>query len=123
MKFTSICLVTKGVPALAGFYTKVLGVDAEGDDTHVELKTHGAGISIFTAGGMEAMAPGSMQGAGNGNIVIGFEVEDVDQEYERLKELAVEVVKRPESYPWGSRSAWFRDPDGNIIDLYTVLAK
>ena len=123
MKFTGICLITPNVPALVSFYTKVLGVKAEGDDVHAELKTEGAGIAIFSTAGMESMAPRSMQGAGYGSVTIGFEVNDVDAEYERLKALDVEFVKLPETHPWGSRSIWFRDPDGNIIDFFTILAK
>ena len=61
MRFAGICLVTPDVPALARFYTEVLGVTAEGDDTHVELHTEGAGMTIFSVEGMEDMAPGSMQ--------------------------------------------------------------
>jgi predicted enzyme related to lactoylglutathione lyase len=72
---------------------------------------------------MEQMAPGSMEGAGAGNVTLAFEVQDVDAEYERLKSLAVEIVKPPASYPWGSRSVWFRDPDGNIIDFFARLTK
>lgn len=64
MEFVGICLITNNVPRLADFYTKVLGVSAEGDDIHVELHTEGAGMAIFSTGGMESMAPGSMQGAG-----------------------------------------------------------
>lgn len=127
MKFVGICLVTNNVPALADFYTKVLGVSAEGDDTHRELHTEGAGIAIFSTQGMESMAPGSMQGAGagagNGNVTLMFEVKDVDAEYERLKTLGVEFVKLPETHPWGARSFWFHDPDGNIVDFFTTLAK
>ncbi len=36
MKFTGVCLITKNVPALVDFYSRVLGVASEGDDTHVE---------------------------------------------------------------------------------------
>jgi catechol-2,3-dioxygenase len=57
MKFTGICLITNSVPVLTKFYTKVLGVEAEGDDVHTELKTEGANISIFSTEGMEGMAP------------------------------------------------------------------
>ena len=46
------------------------------------------------------MAPGSMHGAGAGNVTLGFEVQDVDAEYDRLRALAVEIVKLPASYPW-----------------------
>ncbi|MBN1249231.1 MAG: VOC family protein [Anaerolineae bacterium] len=122
MRFTGICLITKDVRVLADFYTKVLGVEAVGDGTHVELRTQGAGLAIFSVEGMEQMAPGSMRGAGTGSIAIELEVADVDAEYERLKALGVVFVKPPQTHPWDARSFWFRDPDGNIVDFYMVRA-
>ena len=121
MKFVGICLITKDVPALADFYAKVLGVEAKGNDVHAELNTEGAGIAIFSVEGMENMAPRSMQGAGCGCFTTMFEVEDVDAEYERLKALGVEFVMPPTTHPWGARSLWFRDPDGNIVDFFAVV--
>jgi catechol 2,3-dioxygenase-like lactoylglutathione lyase family enzyme len=122
MKFTGICLITNDVPALASFYAKVLGVEVEGDAVHAELKNEGAAIAIFSTEGMERMAPLSMRGSGNGRLTIAFEVKDVDAEYERLKAFDVEFVLLPTTHPWGARSLWFRDPDGNIIDFFAVLA-
>jgi catechol 2,3-dioxygenase-like lactoylglutathione lyase family enzyme len=122
MNFTGICLVTENVPRLVRFYTKILGCHAEGDDTHSEFTVGGLSLAIFTRQGMEEMAPGSMQGAGCGNVTLGFEVDNVDAEYERLKALGVAFVKLPATYPWGARSVWFRDPDGNIIDFYSRVA-
>jgi catechol 2,3-dioxygenase-like lactoylglutathione lyase family enzyme len=121
MKFTGICLITQNVPALAHFYTQILEVKAEGDDEHAELQIKGGSIAIFSVHGMEHMAPHSMQGAGFGNITLGFEVDDVDAEYERLKAFDVEWVMLPTTHPWGARSCWFRDPDGNIVDFFSVL--
>lgn len=118
MELNGICLNTKDVPALADFYTRVLGVRAEGDASHMELHTQGAGIAIFSVDGMEAMAPGSMREAGAGCVTLMFEVQDVDAEYERLKTLGVEFIMLPRTHPWGARSFWFRDPDGNIVDFY-----
>jgi uncharacterized glyoxalase superfamily protein PhnB len=123
MKFVGICLVTDNVPVLADFYAKVLGVKANGDDVHAELSTEGASIAIFSTEGMESMAPHSMQGAGCGNCTIMFKVEDVDADYERLKALNVEFVMLPTTHPWGARSFWFRDPDGNIVDFFARLAE
>ncbi len=111
MKFMGICLITKNVPLLADFYSKVLGVNAEGDDTHIVLITEGAEISIYSVDGMESLAPNSMQGAGYGSFTIEFEVKDVDEEYRRLKSLDVEFIKLPTTHSWGTRSFWFRDPD------------
>jgi uncharacterized glyoxalase superfamily protein PhnB len=121
--YCGICSVTNNVAVLADFYAKVLGVKTEGNDVHVELNTEGAGIAIFSAEGMESMAPRSMQGAGCGSFTTMFEVEDVDAEYERLKALDVEFVMPPTTHPWGARSFWFRDPDGNIVDFFANLAE
>ena len=123
MKFAGICLITDNVAALADFYTKVLGVKAEGDDVHAVLNTEGVGIAIFSTEGMEGMAPGSMQGGGCGSFTSMFEVKDVDAEYERLKALNVEFVVLPTTHPWGARSFWFRDPDGNIVDFFAKPAE
>jgi len=119
MKFTGICLITEDVPQLVQFYTKVLGCQAEGDDIHAELSPGGAGLAIFTRQGMEEMAPGSMSGAGTGSFTIGIEVDDVDAEYKRLIDLKVVFIKPLATYPWGARSFWFCDPDGNIVDFYS----
>jgi catechol 2,3-dioxygenase-like lactoylglutathione lyase family enzyme len=121
MKFAGICLVTKNVTLLAEFYASVLGVEAEGDETHVVLHTEGGGITLFSEEGMESLAPNSMQGAGCGSMIIGFEVIDVDEEYQRLKTLDVVFVKLPVTHPWGTRSLWFRDPDGNIVNFFREL--
>jgi len=122
MKFSGICLITESVPVLVKFYTQVFGIQAEGDDTHAEFTLHGLGLAIFSRAGMEQMAPGSMREAGTGSFTMGFEVEDVDVEYEQLRALSVEFVKQPpQTHPWGSRSFWFRDPDGNIIDFFSKV--
>ncbi len=123
MKFDGICLITRDVPALANFYAQVLGVKAEGDEQHAEVHTEGAHLAIFSVDGMERMAPGSMQGAGSGTMTLGFEVEDVDAEYERIKDMRVEFIMLPTTHPWGARSFWFRDPDGNIVDFFSSLAE
>jgi hypothetical protein len=48
MKFSGVCLVTSDVPALADFYSRALGVCAEGDAQQAVLHTEGAGLAIFT---------------------------------------------------------------------------
>jgi len=31
-------------------------------------------------------------------------------------------VKPPTTQPWGNRSIYFRDPDGNLINFYSRVA-
>jgi catechol 2,3-dioxygenase-like lactoylglutathione lyase family enzyme len=117
-RFSGICIITQDVARLRDFYRAVLQVGAEGDDTFTAFSIDGAELSLFVAQGMEQMAPGSMTGAGHGGCALEFEVEDVDREYARLTEMSVPIVKLPMTHPWGRRSVWFRDPDGNIVDFY-----
>jgi len=118
-RFNGICIITRDMRRLCDFYRDVLQIEAEGNDTFVAFSTGGAVLSIFTEQGMERMAPGSMRGAGHGGYTIEFEVEDIDSEYELLVEMKIPIVKPPTTQPWGRRSVWFCDPDGNIVNFYT----
>lgn len=121
-RFTGICLVTQDVGRLCDFYQDVLQVEAKGDEVFTAVATQGAELSLFVESGMEQMAPGSMTGAGSGGYTLEFEVEDVDAEYARLTKMDVPIVKPPTTQPWGRRSVWFRDPDGNLVNFYATVA-
>jgi predicted enzyme related to lactoylglutathione lyase len=49
-------------------------------------------------------------------------VENVDAEFEKIKELTSEIVQEPTTMPWGNRSLLFRDPDGNLINFFTPVS-
>jgi predicted enzyme related to lactoylglutathione lyase len=123
MKYSGICLITQNVPKLVNFYKKVFTTDSEGDDIHADLNIGGLNLSIYSEKGMENLAPNSMKGAGNGKFTIGFEVDDIESEYLRIKELGVHFIIQPTTFPWGSRAFWFRDPDRNIIDIFSKIKK
>jgi predicted enzyme related to lactoylglutathione lyase len=59
----------------------------------------------------------------NQTVIIEFQVDDVDKEYERLKTLVSEWVQEPTTMPWGNRSILFRDPDGNLVNLFTPVTE
>ena len=80
-------------------------------------------MTLFSTEGMNNLSAGSFEGAGQRALSIEFEVQDVDQEYVRLKSLNVKFVKEPTTQPWGRRSVWFRDPDGNLVNFYANVAK
>lgn len=122
IKFNGICIVTRDVRRLHDFYRDVLQVESEGDDVFAALPIEGATLSLFAEQAMEQMAPGCMESAGYGGYTLEFEVDDVDVEYERLKKMDVPIVKPPTTQPWGWRSVWFRDPDGNIVNFCANVA-
>ena len=54
-------------------------------------------------------------------MIVGFNVDDVDAEYKRLLPLVAEMLNEPTSHPWGARSFQIKDPDGNILNLRTMV--
>ena len=51
-------------------------------------------------------------------MIIEFRADDVDAEYQRLQGVIGEVVQAPTTMPWGNRSLLFRDPDGNLVNVF-----
>ena len=47
---------------------------------------------------------------------VAFAVDDLEAAHQRALAAGAELVHEPEGQPWG-RSARYRDPDGNIIEL------
>jgi predicted enzyme related to lactoylglutathione lyase len=47
---------------------------------------------------------------------IAFRVDDLDAAHQRALAAGTEMIHAPKAQPWG-RSARYRDPDGNVIEL------
>ena len=120
--FNSVCIVSQDVARLRDFYQAVLQQEPQGDTVFAWFTSPRADLALYSLANTEQMAPGCMTGAGYGGVVLEFGVEDVDAEYERLLQLNVPIVKPPTTQPWGIRSVWFRDPDGNLINFNAPAA-
>jgi len=116
------CLITSDVNKLAAFYAKVLKIEPEktGRD-YVEFRTGAGVLAIFSAEAQEKYIPGSARPGENHSAILEFKVNDVDEEYTRLHDIVPTWVKGPTNQPWGTRSIYFRDPDGNLVDFFTTL--
>jgi catechol 2,3-dioxygenase-like lactoylglutathione lyase family enzyme len=113
------CLITSNVRQLAAFYESVLGLKPNwsGED-YAEFDTGIGVVAIFSFAAQEKYIPHATEPGKNRSAILEFRVTDVDQEYARLQPLVKTWVKPPTTQPWGTRSAYFRDPDGNLIDFY-----
>jgi catechol 2,3-dioxygenase-like lactoylglutathione lyase family enzyme len=102
------------------FYENVLGMKAQwSGDEYAEFRTGIGVLAIFSLDAQEKYIPGSTDATRNRSAILEFRVADVDQEYVRLQPLVTVWVKKPTTQPWGTRSVYFRDPDGNLVDFYT----
>jgi lactoylglutathione lyase len=56
-----------------------------------------------------------IEGVSRGLLAAG--VEDVDVAYETLKAKGVSFLRPPTDQPWGLRTAYFADPEGNLWEI------
>lgn len=123
MNFISIRLITNNVDSLVKFYEQITGLALiRSTEDFAELKTPFCTLAIASMHTIEMFGAGVAHPADNHTVIIEFRVDDVDQEYEKLKNLVSEFVKEPTTMPWGNRSMLFRDPDGNLINFFTPVS-
>ena len=118
LNFNSILIFSENPKKLADFYQKVFGkeLDMEGDGYY--------GLSVGK--GFITIGPhGKVKGISKNpeRIMLNFETEDVEKEFERIKRLGAKVIAKP--YSMGNKDtdemmiATFADLDGNYFQLVT----
>lgn len=124
MNLTHACIMTEDVIKLRDFYREVLQLEGEtfGVD-YAEFETAVGHLGIFDLNFHNRVSNNSAKGKYNKTILLEFSVDDVDAEYERIKNMGVEIIKELKNEVWGSRSFYFLDPDGNMISFFKVLKR
>jgi predicted enzyme related to lactoylglutathione lyase len=122
MNFVSIRLITDDVAGLAQFYQRVTGVAVQwSTPDFAELRTSAGTVAIGSIRTVALFGEGSARAGANHSAIIEFLVDDVDAEYLRIKEFTDQFVNQPTTMPWGNRSLLLRDPDGNLVNLFTPV--
>jgi catechol 2,3-dioxygenase-like lactoylglutathione lyase family enzyme len=124
VQFASVRIITDDVNRLAEFYELVTGVAAERPaPPFAEFVLPGATLDIGHSQTVALFGADSARAADNHTVIIEFRVDDVDAEYARLKPLIDTWVQEPTTMLWGNRSILFRDPDGNLVNLFAPLTE
>jgi catechol 2,3-dioxygenase-like lactoylglutathione lyase family enzyme len=118
MKLAHARIVTNDVPALTRFYRDVTGVAPKGDEVYVEFHGPALALAISSQQMIERYGAGATTPAANRPVILDFEVADVDAERLRLGSLVREFVLEQVTQRWGNQSILFRDPDGNLINMF-----
>ncbi len=130
MKFSNVRLLVNDYKKCFKFYTDKLGLepawgDEEGCYASFKVAEGIEGFALFVS---DFMAPAvgnaeKTQPAGyREKSMISFEVENVDETYRTLQIKGVDFINQPTDMPdWGMRVVHLRDPEENLIELFTPL--
>ena len=124
MNFASVRIITADIERLTHFYAEVAGqpFDMIVPDFG-ELRIAGATLAIASMKTLAVYGDAIAEPAANRSAILEFQVDDVDAEYGRLADTIGDgLVQAPTTMPWGNRSLLFRDPDGNLVNLFAPVA-
>lgn len=124
MKLDGFGIFIKDMPTMIRFYRDVLGfaIRESEDTSNVYLEKDGMLFLLYGRSDFEKMTGrrfGYAQGI-NGHYEIALSVENyaaVDRAYEEVTKKGAQPVMAPTTEPWGQRTCYIADPEGNLIEI------
>jgi uncharacterized glyoxalase superfamily protein PhnB len=118
MELVQARIVTENVAGLAAFYARLAGARVVLNEYYVEVPAGRASVGFSRRRYTEYRDDADPR-PGRCQFILDFMAADADAEYQRIAALGVDWVLRPTTQPWGSRSMIFRDPQGNLVNVYS----
>lgn len=131
MKFSNIRLLVNDFDKCFTFYNDILGLTCTwgkpGDNFASFDMGNPSGLALFKAELM-SIAINNADAKKNENlqdkIAIVVQVDNVNETYNLFQNKGVKFLTEPKDMTaWGIRVAHFRDPENNLIELYSDLQK
>ena len=132
--FNTVGLFTTDNAPMVAFYRDIFGFETawNGTDPNVEMTLGASRIILFPRAAFEQMTsrryayPNGTNGTNgiNGTMELSFDVPtfaDVDKEYERAVGMGAQPVFPPTTEPWGQRTCYVADPEGNLIEISSFV--
>lgn len=124
--FNTIGLFTTDNRKIVEFYRDVMGFETDwnGEEPNVMMRLGEMWLIMFPRTAFENMTghayayPDGL----NGTLELAFHVptfKDVDEEFNRVTALGARPVFAPQTMPWGQRTCYVADPEGNLIEIHS----
>lgn len=125
MKINSLypVILTSDIEASKAFYTEHFYFDLTYEaDWYVSLKSsRGYPFELALLNPDHPTIPYAFRTKLSGGLILNFEVEDVDSEYERLQDAGLPMHLDIRSEDFGQRHFITSDPNGVLIDVIMVI--
>lgn len=126
--FNTIALFTTDNQKMVDFYCDVFGFETNwnGLDIDVEMHLGDMRILLFPRESIEKMTQQrfTYPSGINGTMEISFDMptfSNVDKEYNRAVSKGAKPIMEPTTEPWGQRTCYIADPEGNLIEISSFV--
>lgn len=112
----------RDLPAMRRFYEEVMRfpIHNELGPSWIAYRV-GSNILALTERGMMFDDPSPDPGALSVQLAFRVAPAEMDRCAEELVAAGVSIVAPPQDQEWGHRTLFFRDPDGNVLEIYAEL--
>ena len=124
MKLDGFGVFVKDMPTMVRFYRDILGFEIKEaeDASNVFLEKDGTLFLFYRRSDFEQMTSTKFNYAEkiNGHFEIALGVENfaaVDKAYNEIVAKGAESVMPPTTEPWGQRTCYIADPEGNLVEI------
>jgi lactoylglutathione lyase len=108
--------------AMRRFYEEVLGFPLlrELSQSWIEYQVGGNTLALTRPGRLASDQPTP---PGSASLQLAFKVprDDVDRCAAELTDKGIALLEPPTDQPFGHRTLFFRDPDGNLLEVYAEI--
>jgi catechol 2,3-dioxygenase-like lactoylglutathione lyase family enzyme len=120
MQLAATRIITDDVDTLVAFYERATGVAAARlHPLFAEVRTDTGTLAIASSATIPLLGENAAAPRANRSVILDLLVDDVDAIYATLQGVVETFVNEPTDMPWGNRSLLFRDPDGNLVNVFT----
>lgn len=123
-------VIVRDLATYTAFYRDTFGLEVrESESTPDSVSFQMDNVSFFLleargAAQMISSQPLDLEFAGSPRVLLAAGVEDVDAAYQTLIAKGVRFLRPPTDQPWGLRTAYFADPEGNLWEInHSIKAK
>lgn len=115
-----VVVIVENLDRALEFYTGTLGLElGHRSGQFAQLETGATRVALYERSAMAEVLGTTLELPSRNApaFELGFKVLDVDAAYAELTRGGAESAIVPTDRPWGQRTAYVRDPDGNLIEL------
>ena len=124
MKLDGFGIMVNDMAAMIRFYRDVLGFEIKEDEntSNVFLEKDETLFLLYRRSDFEKMTDRTFSYCSgiNGHYEIALSVEnyaEVDKAYEAVVAAGAQGIMEPVTEPWGQRTCYIADPEGNLVEI------